>query len=455
MKVLVAGAGITGLAAAHALVREGADVTLVESGASLGGKVATEHRDGFLLERGPDSFLTARPAALALCAELGLSDEITAPLDPETVFVWHDERLVPIPAGTGLGIPTRVRPFLSSPLFSPREKLRAAAEIALPARPEAGDVSIGAFLRGRFGDAVVDRLAGPLIAAIYGAGIDELSLDALMPRLRDALARNGSLVRAGLAARRARRPAPSLPQVVTLRRGMGSLVDALTARLGRADVRRGTGLDVLERAGSAYAATLTDGTCLRVDGVVVATPAGAAARALAGIAPAAADALAAIAYRGTAAVSLGYDERQLRSPLAGHGLVVPEGALPIAACTWTSSKWPGRAPGGAILVRASIRGGALLAGDEVELIDVAHRAVARAVGVEGSPVLARVARWDGAMPRYTVGHLDHLARIGAAVLPFPGIALAGAAYRGSGVPDCIAQGQAAAATILAGEVVVA
>ncbi len=448
MKVVVAGGGIAGLAAAHALMRRGADVVLVESGTALGGKIATERADGFTIERGPDSFLTLRPAALDLVRELGLEAEVTLPKTPEDVFIWHRDRLVPIPAGTGLGIPTRFRPFLLSPLFSPLEKLRAAAELVIPADRATGDVPIGTLLRRRFGDAIVDRLAGPLISGIYGLAIDELSLDALMPRLRDALARHGSLVRAGLAARASRRPSPSGPQLATLRRGMGSLVDALASRSGAGDVRLGTALTSVERSGAGYTTRLGDGSSLEVDGVVIATPAPAAARALEALAPPASEALRTIAYRGTAAVSLAYDERQLPRPLTGHGFLVPDGALPIAACTWTSSKWSDRAPEGAVLVRATIRSDGLLARGADDLVDVAHRSVARVMGIEGMPVLARTAIWDGAMPRYTVGHLERLALVGAALLPYPGIALAGAAYRGTGVPDCIAQGQAAAEQIL-------
>ncbi len=450
MKVVVAGGGIAGLTAADALARAGADVVLAESGTSLGGKVATERVDGFTIERGPDSFLTLRRAALELARDLGLGAEVAPPKRPADVFIWHRARLVPIPAGTGLGIPTRFVPFLRSPLFSPLEKLRAAAEVVVPPDRTSEDVAIGTLLRRRFGDAVVDRLAGPLISGIYGLAIDELSLDALMPRLRDALARHGSLVRAGLAARAARRPAPAGPEVVTLRRGMGSLVDALASRL-RADVRLGTALESVERSGARYRVRLGDGTRLDADGVVVATPAAAAARALEPVAPAASDALRTIAYRGTAAVSLGYDERQLRRPLAGHGFLVPDGALPIAACTWTSSKWSDRAPEGAVLVRATIRADGLLRHGEDDLVDVAHRATALALGIEGAPLMARTAIWDGAMPRYTVGHLERLARIDAALGVLPGIALAGAAYRGTGLPDCIAQGQAAAQEILSRE----
>ena len=434
-------------------MRAGADVTLVEGSATLGGKIATDRVGGFLIERGPDSFLALRPATLALCRELGLGDEVSPPLGPGGTFVWRGERLVAVPDGLGLGIPTRFTPFIASPLFSPLEKLRAAAEIAVPADRSAGDVSIGTFLRRRFGDAIVDRLADPLISGIYGAAIDELSLDALMPRLRDAVLRHGSLVRAGLAARGGAR-GPTGPVLLTLRPGMGSLVDALAGRLGRAHLRLGVDLRRVERVGSGYAAQLGDGSRVHADAVVLATPAPAAARALEDLVPAAADALGTIAYRGTAAVSLAYDARQLARPLAGHGFVVADGALPVAACTWTSAKWPRRAPEGAVLLRATIRSDALLAAADDALVDVAHRALARAMRIEGRPILAHVARWEGAMPRYTVGHLDRLERIDAALRPFPGLVLAGAAYRGTGVPDCIAQGQAAADTILAAEATV-
>ncbi len=455
MRALVVGGGIAGLAAAHAFSRAGLDVTLVDAAPRLGGKIVTERGDGFIVERGPDSFLTARPTALALCREVGLGAEILAPLEPHDVFVWHGGRLVPVPEGTGLGIPTRVRPFATSGLFSPREKLRAALEVLVPSRRsgDTPDESIGAFLRRRFGDAVVDRLAGPLISGVYGAGIDELSLLALMPRLREAERRYGSLVRAGLAARRAAGPA-SGPLLVTLARGMGSLVDAIVARLA-ADIRLGAGVASLERAGTRYVARLDDGARIAADVVVVACPAPAAARAHADLVPLASAALGTLTYRGTAAVSLAYAASQLPAPLAGHGFVVPEGALAIAACTWSSAKWPGRAPAGAVLVRATVRDERLLAAPDDALVEAAHDAVTRAMGIVGRPTLARVARWAGAMPRYTVGHLDRIAAAERALAAHPGLALAGAAYRGSGLPDCIAQGEAAAARLVGAQRVAA
>ncbi len=447
LKALVSGGGIAGLAAAWALTRAGASVTLVEAAPRLGGKIATEWIDGFLVERGPDAFLTAPPTALALCREVGLGDEIVAPLEPHGVQVWNADRLVLVPEGTGLGVPTRFAPFVTSALFSPREKLRAALEVVLPARSddEGADESIGSFLRRRFGDAVVDRLAGPLISGIYGAGVDELSLAALMPRLREAERRHGSLIRAGLAARR--RALGGGPSLMTLTRGLGSLVEALAAGLS-ADVRLDVALERIERAGAGYLARLDDGSRLAADVVILATPARATARALAEVSPPATAALATLTYRGTAAISLGYAAGQLGAPLVGHGFVVADGALPIAACTYSSAKWPGRAPAGAVLVRATVRDEALLASSAAELVELAHAAVARVLRISGRPVLARVASWAGAMPRYTVGHLDRLARIETALAVHPLIAIAGAAYRGSGIPDCVAQGEAAAARLL-------
>lgn len=446
MRALVVGGGITGLTAAHAFSRAGVPVTIVEAESRLGGKVATERASGFLLERGPDAFLAVRPDAVSLAREVGLGAEIVAPQKPGDLFVWHRERLLRVPEGTGLGIPTRFRPFVTSALFSPAEKVRAALELVVAAhRGDRADESIGAFLRRRFGGAVVDRLAGPLISAVYGTGIDELSLLALQPRLREAVRTHGSLIRAGIAARAGR--AAGGPALVTLARGLGSLVEAVCAHTV-ADVRLGVRVARLDRAGGRYAARLDDATRIEADVVVIATPAPVTARILADLAPVASRALGAIDYRGTAAVSLAYAASQLPAPLLGHGFVVSEGTLAVDACSWTSAKWPGRAPEDYVLLRAAIRDERLVAADRDALVEAAHAAVARALRISGRPALTRVARWAGAMPRYTVGHLDRIAAVERALAGHPRLALAGAAYRGSGVPDCIAQGEAAASRLL-------
>jgi len=448
VKVLVVGGGISGLVAAYELGRAGVPVTLVEAGPRLGGKVGTEHVEGYTIEGGPDSFLTGRPEAVQLCRDLGLVGALVPPEAPSDVFVWHG-RLVPVPVGLGSGIPRAFRPIASSPLFSLREKLGLARELFLPPSTENDDEAVGTFLRRRFGDALVDRLASPLLEAVYGTPVDELSLLTSLPRLREAERRYGSLLRAAFAQRRTTRAerAPGAP-VLTLAGGMGSLVDALSERIERTEVLHGTAVLRIERTSSGYRARLDDGSWRSFGAVIVATPAPAAAPLLAELAPRATSILADMPYGSTAIVSLGYRKDQIAHPLAGHGFVVPPGALAISACTWSSSKWPGRAPDRSVLLRASVREPRLIATDDPSLVEEAHAALASALGIRGRPEVGRVARHVGIMPRYTVGHLERVAAIDAALAEEPAIQVIGAAYRGAGIPECIVQGQRAAAALL-------
>ncbi len=448
MRILVIGGGITGLVTARELRRNGVAVTLLEAGPRLGGKIGTEVIDGFLVERGPDSFLTQNPAAVDLCRELGLGDALVAPRPPSTIYVWYRGKLVPVPEGTGFGIPRDFGPFARSSLFSPMEKLRAGLEFVVPRQRANGDVAVGTFLRRRFGDALVDRLASPIIGGVYGTPIDELSLLAVLPRLREAERRYGSLLRAAIAARGVTPGTTPGPPILTLRDGMGELVDRLAADLGDVDVRTEVAVAQVAHSASGYVATLEDGACIETDGVVVATSAPAAARLLGAFSPLAARTLRAMPSGSTAAVSLGYAESQLARPLAGHGFLVPPGALKLAACTWTSSKWAGRAPAGAVLVRATVRDPQLLAAPDDRLIDAVHADLALVLGIRGRPVMASATRHAGVMPQYTVGHLGRVAAVRAALAEHAAIVLTGAAYGGAGIADCIAQGQAAAQRLI-------
>jgi len=448
MSVLVIGGGITGLVAARELRRNGVAVTLLEAGPRLGGKIGTERVDGFLVERGPDSFLTQNPCAVELCDELGLGDTLVAPCPPATVYLWHRRKLVPVPKGIGFGIPHAFGPFARSSLFSPAEKLRAGLELVVPRHRADGDVAVGAFLRHRFGDALVDRLASPIIGSVYGTPVDDLSLLAVLPRLLEAERRYGSLLRAAIVARAVRPGTPPGPSILTLREGMGELVDRLAAELGDTDVRTDVAVRDVARSGSGYVATLETGGRVEADGIVVATPAPAATRLLGRFAPHAARALRTMPYGSTVAVSLGYAESQLTHPLEGHGFLAPQGALRLAACTWTSAKWPGRAPAGAVLVRATLRDAQLLAARDDRLIAAVHADLALVLGIQGRPVMASVSRHVGVMPQYTVGHLGRVAAIEAALAEHPAIVLTGAAYGGAGIADCIAQGRAAAQRLL-------
>jgi len=459
--VVVAGGGITGLAAAWELARAGIEVELYEASERFGGKIRTEHVDGFLLEDGPDSFISYRPAAAALAHELGLGGEIIGTTDPRTVHIRTGGRFVPLPDGIGLVLPTRMAPFVTTRLFSPLEKLAMARDLVLPRSPAGEDVSIGWFLRRRLGPALVARLGDPLIGGIYGASVDELSLDAVVPQLRTAEREHRSLLLASLAQGRARAravaagsPAPKGSPFLSLRGGMGSLIDALAGRLAddpNVRIRLGVGVEEVRRGIGGLSVRLAGGGAVRADAVVLAGPARASAAALAHLVPAAAAALGGVPHGSTAVVSLAYRADQLTSR-PGHGfLVARDEPLVFGACTWSSAKWSGRAPDGWVLARAFLgeRSPALLARPDDEVVAAVHADLARIAGITGAPAFSRVARWADAMPRYTIGHLARVAALDEAMRALPDVEVAGAAVRGVGVPDCVEQGRAAARRIAA------
>lgn len=465
MTVLVVGGGITGLASAYALGKAGVTTLLVECSARLGGKVRTETIDGFVIEHGPDSFVSYRPAGLQLCRELGLGDAIIRPQEPRTVFIRTGGRFLRFPEGMGLVLPTKIRPFLESELFSPLEKLRMGLDLVLPRNGTEGDIAVGPFLRRRLGRALVDRLAGPLIGGVYGTPIDELSLDAVVPQLREAERLHRSLLLASLSDARARArsvraaggaPPGSAPSpFVTLAGGTQQLTDALidaVRSMPNVGIRTRTAIEGLELDGGRVRVRLSGGERTAPEAVILATPAPVTAALLAHAAPEAATHLGSIPHGTTAVVNLAYYDDQLPDGLTGHGfLVAGDEPMTISACTLSSRKWGGRAPGGTLLIRAFIgsgRDGATGASDEA-LVEAANRDVTGALGIRGLPMLARVSRYPAAMPHYTVGHLDRVAAAEAALARFPALRIAGGAYHGVGLPDCIGQGRAAADAVIA------
>lgn len=460
--VLVVGGGITGLSAARSLALDGIPVTLAEAGPRLGGKVSTERVDGFVIEGGPDSILASRPAGIALARDLGLGDQLIAARGTRRVYVRHRGELVPLPEGLGLVLPTRALPFARTRLFSVVEKLRMAKDVVWPRVLGPEDVAVGTFLRGRLGAPLVDRLAGPLVGGVYGTPVDDLSLDAVVPQLRVAERDHRSLLLAGLADGRARRAAAAAARAVgepdfgpfaSLRDGMGSLVTALAASLVASGVRVQTGRPVrtLQRAGAGVGVRFGDGSLGRYAAVVLATPAPAAMGLLADEVPGASSTLAAIPHGSSTVVALGYPRAGVGRALDGQGYLVPaaEGGA-ISASTLASEKWPGRAPDDMVLVRLSVRDEApWTTADDPTLIAAARDDIERTLQIAAEPVMTRVTRWTGSMPRYTVGHMARVAAIEATMTAWPAVALAGASYHGVGLPDCIAQGQVAAAQVAA------
>jgi oxygen-dependent protoporphyrinogen oxidase len=456
-RVVVVGGGITGLAAAWALTRPRSagdvDVTVVDAGERPGGKIRTERVGPFLFEGGPDSFLTLKPAAVEFARELGLGERLIGTLEPGGAFVLYRGRLEPLPDGLAGFIPQRVGSFLRSRLFSPWEKARFALEFLIPAARNGTDESLGAFVRRRLGSAAVDRLAAPLLAGIHAGDIDRLSLRATFPQFADAERRYGSLTGAVLARRRAGRhlAGVGLPMFMTLRGGLSELVDAAVRALPDGSVRIGQVTRIIPSP-AGYVLTLQDGAELRADAVVLAVPASAAAPLLAGVSPDAAGVLRSISYVSTAAAVFAFRRADVLHPLAGHGYVVARGERRMhTACTWVSSKWPHRAPDDHVVLRAYVgRDGdqAALAMDDDTLSRAVLGELGSLLGLRAAPTLARVYRWPQAMPQYLVGHLERVAAARSHLGRIPGLALAGSAYDGVGIPDCIRQGKEAAASVL-------
>lgn len=461
-RALIVGGGITGLAAAHALRSHARPprITVVETEPVFGGKITTERSNGFVIEAGPDSFITRKRAAVELVEELGLGDRLQGTRQRHRrVFVLKRGRLVPLPTGMTLLVPTRLGPVLRSPLLSPWGKVRLAFDLVRPARNSDADESLAGLVRRRFGREVLDTVAGPLLAGIHSADPDRLSIQATFPRFAEMERRHGSLIRAvrrALADAAGGLPSPTSART-TLSGGMDEMVTALVGRLRAAPpeavrLRAGRQVTSLRRCGlegeaaNTWEATLSDGSTERAEVVVLAVPSAAAATILTGSEPGLAAELRRFPSSASAIVTLGFRRRDVAHPLDGYGWVVPtrEGRR-ITACTWTSSKLEHRAPEGHVLLRVFVGGprnqGLVELGDTA-LEELALSEVTSVVGPTGPPVVVRVHRVAGGNPLYEVGHLERLAAL-EATSP-PGLVFAGAAFHGVGIPDCIESARRAA-----------
>jgi oxygen-dependent protoporphyrinogen oxidase len=458
--IIVIGGGIAGLSAAYRLQQlsaengEPLDLALLESAGYWGGKILTERAGGFVIEGGPDTFLATKPWGVALCRELGLEDRLhgTNPAQRST-YVLNRGRLQPLPDGLAMMIPSRFSPMARTPLLSPLAKARMGLDFLLPPRPLDGDESLGAFVTRRLGRSAYERLIEPLMSGIYAGDGDQLSLQATCPYLRDLELKHGGLVRGALAARRqAARNGKTTPgsrsAFLTPTTGLAEIVEALVNQLetGGADLRLNSPVRRLSRRGSAYRVELESGENLEAEGVILAAPAYASGQLLSGLDPALAAELQSIPYTSTATVSLAYPQEQVPRPLDGYGYVIPrrEGRRALA-CTWTSTKFPHRAPQDYALLRVFIgRAGESFPWEEDQLLEIALSELHQSLSIKAEPFLWRVFRWEKAMPQYNLGHPERLVRLEAALESHPGLALAGNGYRGIGLPDCIHSGQQAA-----------
>ena len=444
LDVAIVGGGISGLAAAFELRRRGAAVRVLEAAPRAGGVVTTERFDGWVIDGGPDSLLVQKPAAVALCRELGIADRLVSTLTPRTAYILRDDRLHPIAEGSFLGFPLKFGALARSSVFSLGGRLRMACEMAVPRREGDEDESIGAFVRRRFGDEAVDYLAEPLLAGIHAGDVDRLSMRALFPRLLEAERQSGSVIRAF----RALRVKPSLQGAfVSLPGGTGELVDALLKSLGPDTVQLSARVTDIRRAG-AY--TIESGSG-RVDAraVIIAAPAYVASSLLRPFDTTLAALTEAVPYASTATDALGYRADQIAHPMRGTGFVVPRvERSPLLAGTWVSSKWPGRAPEGHVLLRGFLGGGRdprRLEASDAELIELAREELSRLLHISGAPIMSRLSRWTRQSPQYEVGHLQRIAAIDQRLASIPGMFVTGSGFRAIGIPDCIADGRDTAA----------
>lgn len=451
--VAIVGGGIAGLAAALEASRSGATVIVLEASPQLGGKVRVSEVGGLPVDEGADAMLARVPYGAELARQAGLGDELVAPAAGQA-SLWTRGRLRPLPAGTLMGVPGNLATLARSEVLSARGLARVPLDLALPGSPVTEDISVGELVRRRLGGEVVERLVDPLLGGVYAGRADRLSLYATLPQLVAPVARSRSLL---LATRQAR--ATATPYTGPLFRGLpGGLgrLPAAVANASGARVRLSTTVRALARTPTGWRLDLgsvAHPEQLDVDGVVLAIPAAPAARLLRDLAPAAAEGLAGLEYASVAIVTLVLDGA---TPGAGSGYLVPavDGRV-TKAVTFTSRKW-GHYPAGRAVVRASVgrHGDATdLQRDDAELVDVVRAELVAAVGPVARTLDSRVVRWGGGLPQYAVGHLDLVHRVRAAVAAHPGLAVAGAAYGGVGIPAVARDGRDAARQVLAAHLV--
>jgi protoporphyrinogen/coproporphyrinogen III oxidase len=484
MRVAIIGGGIAGLAAAYELEKArgaGAAVeyTLFESRERLGGSLASETVNGIVLERGPDSFLSEKPAGAELCRELGLGDQLTPSNDANRkTHIVVKNRLVSLPDGLMFLIPTKLVPTALTGLFSPATKMKMALELLHPPTPSSQDESVASLVERHFGKEAVDRLADPLLSGIYGGDATQLSARTVLPKLVEMETQYGSLTRGMLAAHKQMRAKmaamravngnggqgqdghkPTGPRSIftTLKGGLQQLVDALEARLNPEWVRTSTAVSALERDGSGWRLRFNQADEF-YDAVILASPSWASGKLLAAADAALGDELSGIPYSSSITVNLVFDEAQLGPLPDGFGFLVPavEGRA-MLACTFVHRKFAGRTPTGKAVLRAFLGGAkneALLDQSDDVLIATVRRELseilgARVVGPHIPAEATQVSRWRRAMAQYAVGHQERMKRVKERMAGLPGLRLAGNAYDGIGIPDCIRTGRNAAKELVA------
>lgn len=461
-KIVIIGGGITGLSAAYylqkAIKEKGLpyEFQLIEATHRLGGKIQTVTRDGFTIERGPDSFLARKLPGSKLVKEVGLGDELVHNSTGQS-YVLVKENLHPMPEGAVMGVPTKISPFVTTGLFSPIGKLRAAADFVIPKTKHEGDQSLGMFFRRRLGDEVVENLIEPLLSGIYAGDIDRLSLKSTFPQFLHAEQRHRSLI-VGMKKFKELQPkqaedanAKKQGAFLTLKKGLQSLVDAIEEQLDPLAVVKGVKVEKVNRMGEQYDLTLSNGKEMKADAVIITSPHFAAQSMLSHYPIF--EPLREMPSTSVATVAMAFPKEAVKEDINGTGFVVSRNSdYTITACTWTHKKWPHSTPDGKVLLRCYVgRAGdeAIVDQSDEEIVQVVLEDLNRIMQITEKPEFCVVTRWKKAMPQYTVGHQERLEEITQAIEEqLKGLYLAGSSYEGLGLPDCIEQGEDAAKQVL-------
>jgi protoporphyrinogen/coproporphyrinogen III oxidase len=469
-RIAIIGGGVSGLSAAYALqkqVNKGTELgyVLFEAGPRFGGVIHTERVNDFLIEAGPDSFLTEKPWAAELCRELGLGDQLIASNDAERrTYILLKGQLVPIPDGLMFMVPTDLAATFLSPLFSWRTKVRMIREWFYRASPDVPESTVAEFVERHYGREMVERVADPMLAGIYGGGADELSASSVLARFVEIEAKQGSLGRAMVAGRKlqslsaeqssAGQPRAAVPTrslFASLKNGMQTMTDAMLGQIPEHARRLNTLIEALMPESGKWL-VVGSGRTEEFDGVIVATPAHTAAELLRDYVPQVSSELDQISSSSSVTVALAYDEKTRASLPPGFGFLVPrtEGKR-IQACTFVHNKFPGRVAENSALIRCFLGGTRdeeVLHSPDSEIIATVRRELEEILGITAEPMFVKIYKWPKAMAQYHLGHKARVERIRKIISSSLGLALAGNAYSGIGVPDCVRAGSEAAAKIL-------
>ena len=463
-KIVIIGGGISGLATAYSLEEiarkkgESISITLFEKNNRIGGNILTERTDGFLIEGGPDCFLSEKPWAIQLCERLGMGESLLRTNDEyRKTYILLNGHLHELPEGVILMIPTEIFPLLKSNLISLSGKIRMGMELFIPKKESSADESLSQFVRRRLGQEALDKIAAPLVAGVHAEDPDTMSVKSRFPRFVQMEEEYGSLIKGMIAKRREMRRAgskgnkPKYTMFMTLKDGLSEMPATIVQNLKMTKILTNREVADVDKR-DIFKISFKNGEVLDADTVVFATPSYETASLLTGINDSISALLNKIPYASTATVSLAFKKESISNPMNGFGFLVPrQEKRRITGATWVSRKFSYRSPDDSVLIRCFIGGShneKLVFLNDKDMIEMVKGELRDIMGITSEPLLTRIYRWEKAMPQYTIGHEERLSILDKKLSEYPGIFLTGSSYRGSGISECIKDGQLTAEFVL-------